>query len=134
MLQNVFDFDMKALDGTMVPLSRYRGRVLLIVNVASQCGLTNQYAGQEAWYRKFFPRGFEVLGFPCNQFLWEEPGNEKAIGEFCKTKYDVTFPMFAKVRVNGFFADNLFRFLKRRSRGVLWTTTIKWNFTKFLVN
>ena len=106
----------------------------MIVNVASRCGFTPQYAGLEALYRRFAPRGFEVLGFPCDQFGHQEPGNEAEIQSFCSTRYGVSFPMFAKVEVNGAAAPPLYKWLKQSKRGLLGTEAIKWNFTKFLVD
>ena len=129
----VHDFEARTIDGAVQPLSAYRGQTLLIVNVASECGYTPQYAGLEALYRKYKDRGFVVLGFPSNQFGGQEPGDEAEIRAFCTSKYDVTFPMFAKVDVNGADAHPLFEFLKKERRGVLGTAAIKWNFTKFLV-
>jgi glutathione peroxidase len=130
----LYDIEAKAIDDAAVPLADYRGKTLLIVNVASQCGFTPQYAGLEALYRKHKDRGFVVLGFPCNQFGRQEPGSEREIQEFCTQTYDVTFPMFAKVEVNGSAAHPVFQFLKRERSGVLGTESIKWNFTKFLVD
>jgi glutathione peroxidase len=130
----IYDFDVRAIDGTMRSMGEYRGRVLLIVNVASQCGFTPQYAGLEALHRRHADRGFAVLGFPSNQFGGQEPGSAEEIQAFCRTTYDVTFPLFAKVDVNGPAADPLFEFLTRERRGVLGTARIKWNFTKFLVD
>ena len=130
---SVFDFSARALDGTETPLERHRGQVLLIVNVASRCGFTPQYAGLEALYRKFRDRGFAVLGFPCNQFGAQEPGTAAEIGGFCSSTYDVTFPMFAKIDVNGDAAHPLYQYLKDEKPGLLGTEAIKWNFTKFLV-
>ncbi len=124
----------RRLDGSERDLSEYRGQVLLIVNVASRCGFTPQYAGLEALYRKYQPRGFAVLGFPCNQFAAQEPGNEAEIGAFCSVNYDVTFPLFAKVEVNGGDAHPLYQLLKSAKPGLLGTEAIKWNFTKFLVD
>ena len=115
------------------PLAEYRGRVLLVVNTASQCGFTPQYGGLEALQRRYGPRGFTVLAFPCNQFGRQEPGDAAEIASFCTTKYDVTFPVFAKIAVNGAEADPLFRHLKQAAPGALGTEAIKWNFTKFLV-
>ena len=112
----------------------YAGQVLLIVNTASKCGFTPQYAGLEALYRAYSGRGFAVLGFPCNQFGGQEPGGEAEIADFCSTTYDVTFPVFAKVEVNGPGAHPLFQWLKGARKGVLGTEAIKWNFTKFLVD
>jgi glutathione peroxidase len=124
----------RRLDGTDRDLGEFRGQVLLIVNVASRCGFTPQYAGLETLYRSYRERGFAVLGFPCNQFGAQEPGDAAAIGAFCSTTFDVTFPMFAKVEVNGANAHPLFVFLKQAKPGVLGTESIKWNFTKFLVD
>jgi glutathione peroxidase len=121
-------------DGAPIPLDRWAGRVLLIVNTASQCGFTPQYAGLEALHRRFADRGFEVLGFPCNQFGAQEPGDAAEIASFCSLTYDVTFPVFAKVEVNGAGADPLFARLKAAAPGLLGSKGIKWNFTKFLVN
>ena len=116
-----------------MPLAEYRGRVLLVVNTASQCGFTPQYGGLEALQQRYGPRGFTVLAFPCNQFGRQEPGDAAEIASFCTTKYDVTFPVFAKIAVNGAEADPLFRHLKQAAPGALGTEAIKWNFTKFLV-
>ena len=115
-------------------MTDYKGQVVLVVNVASKCGFTPQYSGLEALYRAHKDQGFAVLGFPCNQFGWQEPGTEAEIAEFCSTTYDVSFPMFSKVDVNGDAADPIYRFLKSEAPGVLGTEAIKWNFTKFLVN
>jgi glutathione peroxidase len=134
MASSVYDFDVTALDGTPRPMAGYRGKTLLIVNVASACGFTPQYAGLEALYRKYHERGFEVLGFPCNQFGGQEPGSAEDIATFCSTKYDVTFPLFAKIDVNGAKAHPLFEYLKAEQPGALGSKAIKWNFTKFLVN
>ncbi len=124
----------RRLDGSERDLSEFRGQVLLIVNVASRCGFTPQYTGLEELYRRFKPRGFAVLGFPCNQFGAQEPGDAAEIGSFCSTTYDVTFPMFAKIDVNGADAHPLFQLLKSEKPGLLGTEAIKWNFTKFLVD
>ncbi len=131
---SVFDFEAVTLDEARRPLSTYGGQVLLIVNVASECGFTPQYAGLEALYRQYKDKGFSVLGFPCNQFGAQEPGSSTEIREFCVSRYDVTFPMFARVEVNGPNAHPLFQYLKREQKGVLGTEAIKWNFTKFLVD
>ena len=131
---SVHDFSARRLDGSEQALADYRGQVLLIVNVASRCGFTPQYAGLEALYRKYRDRGFAVLGFPCNQFGAQEPGTEADIQGFCSTNYDVSFPMFAKIDVNGDGAHPLYRHLKGEKPGVLGTEAIKWNFTKFLVD
>jgi len=130
---NVFDFSANAIDGTPVDLSRYRGKVLLIVNTASQCGFTPQYKGLEQLYRDYRERGLEVLGFPCNQFRQQEPGSEAEIGAFCEKNFGVSFPLFAKIDVNGDGAHPLYRHLKGEAPGVLGTQSVKWNFTKFLV-
>ena len=131
---NLFDIDVTTIDGRRQPMADYRGQVLLIVNVASQCGFTPQYAGLEALYQQYKDRGFSVLGFPCDQFGHQEPGDEAEIQKFCSAKYNVTFPMFAKIEVNGAGAHPLYQFLKAEKAGVLSTEAIKWNFTKFLVN
>jgi glutathione peroxidase len=128
------DIAARRLDGAERDLSEFKGTVLLIVNVASRCGFTPQYTGLEALYRKYRDRGFAVLGFPCNQFGSQEPGTESEIGAFCSTTYDVTFPMFAKVDVNGAATHPLYQHLKSARPGVLGTEAIKWNFTKFLVD
>jgi glutathione peroxidase len=130
---NVFDFQAAALDGKPVDLAQYRGKVLLIVNTASKCGFTPQYQGLETLHRELQGRGLEVLGFPCNQFGSQEPGTEQEIGAFCEKNYGVSFPMFAKVDVNGSDAHPLFKHLKSEAPGVLGTEGIKWNFTKFLI-
>ncbi|MDE2349019.1 MAG: glutathione peroxidase [Gammaproteobacteria bacterium] len=130
---SVYDYTARAIDGTDLPLAHFRGQLLLIVNVASRCGFTPQYAGLEALYRKHRDRGFAVLGFPCDQFGHQEPGDESAIRTFCSTTYDVTFPMFAKVEVNGAGAHPLFVYLKGARPGILGLESIKWNFTKFLI-
>jgi len=130
---NVFDFSATSLDGQPLALDRFRGQVLLVVNTASACGFTPQYKGLEELHRQYAARGLAVLGFPCNQFGAQEPGTEEEIGAFCEKNYGVTFPMFAKVDVNGDEAHPLFKFLKEEKPGVLGTEGIKWNFTKFLV-
>ena len=132
-MAGVYDFTAQSLAGEDVPLTRFEGQVLLIVNTASACGFTPQYKGLEQLQREFAPRGFAVLGFPCNQFGGQEPGDARQIAEFCETKYDVTFPMFAKVDVNGSQAHPLFNHLKNAKSGLL-GPSIKWNFTKFLVD
>jgi len=131
---SLYTINVTAIDGSTQPLDAYRGRALLIVNVASQCGFTPQYAGLESLYREFKDRGFTVLAFPCNQFGSQEPGSNTEIADFCSEKYDVTFPMFAKVDVNGPAAHPLFRLLKTSRKGLLGSESIKWNFTKFLVD
>jgi glutathione peroxidase len=132
-MASVHDFTVDDIHGKPVPLDRYKGELLLIVNVASQCGFTPQYKGLEALQKRFHDRGFEVLGFPCNQFGGQEPGSESEIATFCETSFGVTFPMFSKVDVNGDAAAPLYRHLKSARPGLLGTEAIKWNFTKFLV-
>jgi glutathione peroxidase len=130
---SVYDFSAARLDGKDEKLSDYRGQVLLIVNTASACGFTPQYAGLETLYEKLHGDGLTVLGFPCNQFGAQEPGSEVEIGAFCQKNYGVTFPMFAKIDVNGANAHPLYKYLKDAKPGLLGTEAIKWNFTKFLV-
>lgn len=131
---SVYEFSATRLDGGEERLERWRGEALLIVNTASKCGFTPQYAGLEALHRELAPRGFAVLGFPCNQFGSQEPGDAAAIGGFCKDNYGVSFPMFAKVEVNGDGAHPLYKYLKAEKPGLLGLRGIKWNFTKFLVD
>ena len=133
-MTSVYDFSAKTIDGREQSLSDYKGKVLLIVNVASQCGFTPQYAGLEALQKKFGGDKFAVLGFPCNQFGAQEPGSEKEIAQFCETSFGVTFPLFAKIDVNGANAHPLYKYLTSEKAGVLGTEAIKWNFTKFLVD
>ena len=133
-MATVYDFSARTLDGQSQVLDAYRGQVLLIVNVASQCGFTPQYSGLEALYRKHKEAGFAVLGFPCDQFGHQEPGDEAEIRSFCSLHYDVSFPLFAKIKVNGDDAHPLYRFLKAEKKGLLGSEAIKWNFTKFLVD
>ena len=130
----LYKLSARRLNGSKQSMKDYKGKVLLIVNTASGCGFTPQYAGLEALWQKYGKRGLAVLGFPCNQFGAQEPGDEAAIGEFCSLTYDVSFPMFAKVDVNGDDTHPIFAFLKAGARGVLGTEGIKWNFTKFLVD
>jgi glutathione peroxidase len=135
--ETVFDFEAETLDGARKGLVEFRGKVLLIVNTASQCGFTPQYAGLEELYPAYQDRGFVVLGFPCNQFGAQEPGNAAEIGAFCDRSYGVSFPMFAKIDVNGKGTHPLYQYLKREKPGLLGSLgggAIKWNFTKFLVN
>ncbi len=134
MTSELYQLSALRLDGSKQSMKDYRGKVLLFVNVASGCGFTPQYAGLEALWQKYGKRGLVVLGFPCNQFGGQEPGDEAAIGEFCSLTYDVTFPMFAKVDVNGDDTHPVFAFLKKGAPGILGTEGIKWNFTKFLVD
>jgi glutathione peroxidase len=129
----IYDFTAQSLAGEEVSLKRFEGQVLLIVNTASACGFTPQYKGLEALHREFSARGFAVLGFPCNQFGAQEPGDAKAIEAFCETKYHVTFPMFAKIDVNGSRAHPLYEYLRGEKSGLL-GSSIKWNFTKFVVD
>ena len=130
----VFDHEARALDGTSVRLCDFQGKALLIVNTASKCGFTPQYAGLEALHRRYQDRGFAVLGFPCNQFAAQEPGDAEEIRSFCSTTYDVSFPLFAKIDVNGPGAHPLYVELKAQKPGLLGSQGIKWNFTKFLVD
>ena len=131
---NITDLTVRAADGSDVAMSDYAGQVLLIVNTASKCGFTPQYTGLEELHRRFGARGFKVLAFPCNQFGAQEPGDAAEIANFCSLTYDVSFPVFAKVDVNGDDAAPIFQHLKKARKGVLGTEAIKWNFTKFLVN
>lgn len=130
----VYDFDAQTLDGRPTSLEDWRGQVLLVVNVASKCGFTPQYAALEQLYRRFKDRGFAVLGFPCNQFGAQEPGSAAQIADFCSTEYDISFPMMSKIDVNGPKAHPLYAYLKQQRKGVLGSEAIKWNFTKFLVD
>jgi glutathione peroxidase len=130
----IYEFNAQTLDGRPAPLADHRGQVLLIVNTASKCGFTPQYEGLEALYRKYKDRGLVVLGFPCNQFGAQEPGNAEEIASFCSLTYDVSFPMMAKVDVNGPHAHPLYAWLKSKQKGFLGTSGIKWNFTKFLID
>jgi len=134
MSHSLYDFTAERLNGDQVSLATYRGTVVLVVNTASECGFTPQYAGLETLYQRFKERGFVVLGFPCNQFGGQEPGNAEAIGQFCQKNFDVSFPLFAKIDVNGENAHPLYAWLKHEAAGVLGTEAIKWNFTKFLVD
>lgn len=130
----IYDFSARDIDGNERSLAEYRGRALLVVNVASKCGFTPQYKGLEALQREYGAQGFDVLGFPCDQFGHQEPGDEAAIRDFCSLTYDVSFPMFGKIDVNGEKAHPLYRWLKAEKRGLLGTEGIKWNFTKFLID
>lgn len=134
MSQTLYDFSAQRLNGDQQDFDAYRGKVLLIVNTASQCGFTAQYSGLEDLYRRFRDRDFVVLGFPCNQFGEQEPGDAEAIGQFCQTRFDLSFPLFAKINVNGDNAHPLYVWLKHEAAGILGTEAIKWNFTKFLVD
>lgn len=133
-MPDIYGHQARTIDGNSVALDAWRGQVLLIVNTASKCGFTPQYAGLEALHRKYAARGFSVLGFPCNQFGAQEPGDEAEIANFCKLTYDVDFPMFAKINVNGDDADPLWQDLKKQAPGLLGSEAIKWNFTKFLID
>jgi glutathione peroxidase len=130
----IYSFGVKNIDGKETPLSQYKGKAILVVNVASQCGFTPQYTGLEALYNKYHEKGLEILAFPCNQFGSQEPGNEEEIKNFCELNYHVTFPLFAKIDVNGSDTHPLYQFLKSEEKGIFGTEAIKWNFTKFLID
>jgi len=130
----IADFQARLADGSSLDLADKQGKVLLVVNTASKCGFTPQYEGLEALWRKYRDRGFEVIAFPCNQFGAQEPGDAAEIAEFCKVNYDVSFPLMAKVEVNGDHAEPLFQWLKEEAPGLMGTRSIKWNFTKFLID
>lgn len=134
MSNSIYDIEVQTIDGKPVTLSQYQGKVMLIVNVATLCGYTPQYQGLEWLYEKYQDQRFVVLGFPCNQFGEQEPGTEKEIKNFCETKYHITFPLFAKLDVNGKHAHPLYQYLKSKKPGLLGTKAIKWNFTKFLIS
>ena len=133
-MKTIYDFSVKDADLKDVSLENYKEKILLIVNVASYCGLTYQYEGIESLYKKYKDKGFEVLAFPCNQFAFQEPGTNEEIKEFCDIKYGVTFKIFNKINVNGSKSHPVYQYLKDQSPGVAGTTQIKWNFTKFLIN
>lgn len=133
-MNTIYDFSAKAIDGETITLECYKGQLVLIVNTASRCGFTPQYAGLESLYQAFREQGFTVLGFPCNQFGQQEPGSNQDIAGFCDTHYGISFPLFEKVDVNGENAHPLFKYLKSATPGILGTESIKWNFTKFLVD
>ncbi|APV35693.1 MULTISPECIES: glutathione peroxidase [Acinetobacter] len=133
-MTNLYQFEADLLEGETKSLADYQGKVLLIVNTASKCGFTPQFAGLEKIYEKYKEQGFEVLGFPCNQFGGQDPGSNQEIGSFCQRNYGVSFPMFAKVDVKGPEAHAIFRYLTREAKGILGSENIKWNFTKFLVS
>ena len=133
-MTSVYDFSAKTIDGDEQKLSAYKGKTMLVVNVASKCGFTPQYTGLEALYEKFKDKGVVVLGFPCDQFGHQEPGDETEIKNFCSLNYDVKFPLFAKVEVNGANTHPLYKYLKSEAKGLLGSESIKWNFTKFLVD
>jgi len=130
----IYDFSAKDIKGNEVSLADYQGKVLLIVNTASKCGFTPQFESLQNLHKELGDKGFEVLGFPCNQFLSQDPGDEDAISQFCSLNYGVSFPMFAKIEVNGEGTHPLFRFLKKEAKGLMGSEKVKWNFTKFLVD
>jgi glutathione peroxidase len=133
-MTTIYDFSVKTIDGAEQTLDMYRGKTMLIVNVASKCGFTPQYVGLEALYEKYADQGLVVLGFPCDQFGHQEPGDEAEIKQFCTLTYDVKFPLFAKIEVNGANAHPLYQYLRHEAKGLLGSESIKWNFTKFLVD
>jgi len=133
-MTSVYDFKATTIDGDEQPLADYKGKALLIVNVASKCGFTPQYKGLEELYEKFQDKGLVVLGFPCDQFGHQEPGDEEEIKNFCSLNYDVKFPLFSKIDVNGANTHPLYKYLKTEAKGLLGSESIKWNFTKFLVD
>ena len=131
---SIYDFTVKDIDGREVKLSDYKDKVVLIVNVASKCGFTKQYSGLQELYTKYKDKGLVILGFPCNQFGGQEPGTESEIKNFCSANFDVTFPMFSKIDVNGDYTAPLYSYLKKNQKGILNSEDIKWNFTKFLID
>lgn len=133
-MSNIYDFSVKTITGEGQSISMYKNKVLLIVNVASECGYTPQYEGLEKLYQDYREQGLEILAFPCNQFGGQEPGTPTQIQNFCKVNFGVTFPLFAKIEVNGENADPLYVYLKSKAPGILGTEAIKWNFTKFLID
>ena len=133
-MKHFYDFKAETIDGSSVSMSAYKNKVVLVVNVASKCGYTPQYKGLEKLYKTYKTQGFEILGFPCNQFKNQEPGTAKEIQNFCSVNYGVTFPLFAKIDVNGNNADPLYVYLKKQAPGFMGTESIKWNFTKFLID
>ena len=133
-MTSFYEFTAPLLDGTPKAMADYQGKVVLIVNVASKCGYTPQYQGLEALWRKYQDKGLVILGFPCNQFGEQEPGSATDIAQFCSTTYNVSFPIFGKIDVNGDHAHPLYEYLKHAAKGVLGTESVKWNFTKFLVD
>jgi len=133
-MKNFYDFNVQNIRGEEVSMSAYKNKVILVVNVASKCGYTPQYEGLETLYKSYNKQGLEILGFPCNQFRDQEPGTAKEIQNFCKVNYGVTFPLFAKIDVNGDNTDPLYVYLKKQAPGFLGTESIKWNFTKFLID
>lgn len=133
-MSSIYDFECKLNNGEMKSLAEYKNEVLLVVNTASKCGFTPQYEGLEALYKTYHDQGFNVLGFPCNQFSGQEPGDDSEIASFCSLNFGVTFPLFSKIDVNGDNADPLYVYLKEQAKGILGTQSIKWNFTKFLIS
>ncbi len=133
-MTTIYDFSAQTVAGKKQPLKKYQGKVLLVVNTASKCGLTPQFAGLEELYEKYKDEGLVILGFPCNQFANQDPGSNEEITEFCQLNYGVTFPMFGKIDVNGGDADPIFKYLKKEAPGALGSQRIKWNFTKFLID
>ena len=133
-IKNIYNFSCTNVNGEEISLSDYSGKALLIVNTASKCGFTPQYQGLQDLYKEYSGKGLEILGFPCNQFGNQEPGSDKEISLFCSAKYDITFPLFSKIEVNGPAAHPLFKFLTSSKPGLLGSEKIKWNFTKFLIN
>ncbi len=133
-MKNIYDFEVETISGKKIILNEYKEKVLLVVNTASKCGLTPQYKELQELYDKYMDKGLEILGFPCNQFNKQEQGSNDEIKEFCKLNYGITFPMFAKIEVNGESAHPLFEYLKEKAPGVLGTKNVKWNFTKFLID
>ncbi len=131
---SIYDFEVKTISGEIITMNAFKNKVLLIVNVASKCGFTEQYAGLENLYQKYKDKGLVILGFPCNQFMNQEPLNEEEIKSFCSLTYGVTFPMFSKIDVNGENTHPLYKYLKEAKKGLLGSEAIKWNFTKFLVD
>jgi len=132
-MNNLYDFDFKDLKGNSIPMHQFQGKVLLVVNTASQCGFTHHYKGLQKLQQDYEKKGFSVLGFPCNQFGGQEPGSSQDIADFCDARYKVTFPLHEKVKVNGRDAHPFFQMLKKEAPGILGTEKIKWNFTKFLI-
>ena len=133
-MSNIYDFEVTTINGKASKLSKYKGKVLLVVNTASKCGLTPQFKGLESLYKKYKDKGLEIIGFPCNQFGQQDPGTNDEIQEFCQMNYGVSFPMYAKIDVNGNNTHPLYQHLKDEAPGLLGSKKIKWNFTKFLVN
>ena len=134
MEKSIYNIEVTNIDGNSEKLEKFKGKALLVVNVASECGFTKQYKGLQELYSKYKDQGLEILGFPCNQFGGQEPGSDKEIQKFCTTKFDVTFPLFSKIEVNGDNTHPLYKYLKKEKSGILGSEGIKWNFTKFLVD